>query len=49
MSEESSVSSCEPVDRLDDPASGARYCRILNEVPTVLMIGIGILIVVKPF
>lgn len=28
---------------------GSRYFRILNEVPTVLMIGIVILVVVKPF
>ena len=27
----------------------ARYFRILNEVPTVLMIGIVILVIVKPF
>ena len=27
----------------------ARYYRVLNEVPTVLMIGIVILVVVKPF
>jgi putative membrane protein len=27
----------------------ARYYRILNEVPTVLMIGIVILVIVKPF
>ncbi len=27
----------------------ARYFRILNEVPTVLMIGIVVLVVVKPF
>ena len=27
----------------------ARYYRILNEIPTVLMIGIVILVVVKPF
>jgi hypothetical protein len=29
--------------------SGARYYRILNEVPTVLMIGIVILVDFKPF
>ena len=27
----------------------AKYFRILNEVPTVLMVGIVILVVVKPF
>jgi len=27
----------------------ARYFRILNEIPTVLMIGIVILVIVKPF
>jgi putative membrane protein len=27
----------------------ARYYRILNEVPTVLMIGIVVLVIVKPF
>ena len=27
----------------------ARFYRILNEVPTVLMIGIVILVIVKPF
>jgi putative membrane protein len=27
----------------------AKYYRILNEVPTVLMIGIVILVIVKPF
>jgi putative membrane protein len=33
-------------DRNDKPQ---RYFRILNEVPTVLMIGIVILVIVKPF
>ncbi len=33
-------------DRNDRPA---RYFRILNEVPTVLMIGIVVLVIVKPF
>jgi protoporphyrinogen IX oxidase len=28
---------------------GARFYRILNEIPTVLMVGIIILVVVKPF
>jgi putative membrane protein len=33
----------------DDNTRPARYFRILNEVPTVLMIGIVILVIVKPF
>ena len=33
----------------DRNAQPARYFRILNEVPTVLMIGIVILVIVKPF
>ena len=33
----------------DRNARPARYYRILNEVPTVLMIGIVILVIVKPF
>jgi putative membrane protein len=33
----------------DRNARPARYFRILNEVPTVLMIGIVILVIVKPF
>ncbi len=33
-------------DRNDRPA---RYFRILNEVPTLLMVGIVILVIVKPF
>jgi putative membrane protein len=42
------------VRRLKDFASDsntrpARYYRVLNEVPTVLMIGIIILVIVKPF
>ena len=28
---------------------GARFYRIINEVPTVFMIGIVILVIVKPF
>ena len=39
------------VRRFANDANGksARYFRILNEVPTVLLIGIVILVVVKPF
>lgn len=33
----------------DRNTRGARYFRVLNEVPTVLLIGIVILVVVKPF
>lgn len=33
----------------DDYRHSARFFRILNEVPTLLMIGIVILVVVKPF
>jgi protoporphyrinogen IX oxidase len=33
----------------DRNARPARYFRILNEVPTLLMIGIVILVIVKPF
>ena len=33
----------------DANAHGARFYRILNEVPTLLMIGIVILVIVKPF
>jgi putative membrane protein len=33
----------------DSNTRPARYFRILNEVPTVLMIGIVILVIVKPF
>lgn len=33
----------------DDNQKSARFYRILNEVPTVLMIGIVILVIVKPF
>jgi putative membrane protein len=33
----------------DKNTKPARYYRILNEVPTVLMIGIVILVIVKPF
>ena len=33
----------------DDNARPARYFRILNEVPTILLIGIVILVTVKPF
>ena len=33
----------------DENVKSARYFRVLNEVPTVLMIGIVILVVVKPF
>jgi protoporphyrinogen IX oxidase len=33
----------------DANARPARYFRVINEVPTVLMIGIVILVIVKPF
>ena len=33
----------------DRNQKSARYYRVLNEVPTVLMIGIVILVIVKPF
>ena len=33
----------------DSNTRPARYYRILNEVPTVLMIGIVVLVIVKPF
>jgi putative membrane protein len=33
----------------DDNRHGARFYRLMNEVPTVLLIGIVILVVVKPF
>lgn len=33
----------------DENTRSARYYRILNEVPTVLMIGIVIFVIVKPF
>jgi protoporphyrinogen IX oxidase len=33
----------------DRNTRSARYWRIMNEVPTLLMIGIVILVVVKPF
>lgn len=33
----------------DRNARGARFFRLINEVPTVLMIGIVIMVVVKPF
>jgi len=35
--------------REDAETCGGRYFRVLNEVPTVLLIGIVILVVVKPF
>lgn len=34
---------------IDGPRRTTRYWRLMNEVPTVLMIGIVILVVVKPF
>lgn len=34
---------------LDERAHGPRFFRVVNEVPTVLMIGIVVLVVVKPF
>ncbi len=33
----------------DENKRSQRYYRILNEVPTVLMIGIVIFVIVKPF
>ncbi|MEC8199390.1 MAG: CopD family protein, partial [Pseudomonadota bacterium] len=33
----------------DQNRQSARYFRILNEVPTVLLIGIIILVIVRPF
>ena len=33
----------------DSNARDARYYRLINEVPTVLMIGIIVLVIVKPF
>lgn len=33
----------------DENERSARYFRVLNEVPTLLMIGIVILVIVKPF
>lgn len=33
----------------DDNLKASRYFRILNEVPTVLMVGIVVLVIVKPF
>ncbi|GIK82760.1 MAG: membrane protein [Alphaproteobacteria bacterium] len=33
----------------DERAHGPRFFRVVNEVPTVLMIGIVVLVVVKPF
>ncbi|QFT29158.1 protoporphyrinogen oxidase HemJ [Roseibium porphyridii] len=33
----------------DENTKSARFYRLLNEVPTVLMIGIVILVIVKPF
>lgn len=33
----------------DENTRSTRYYRVLNEVPTVLMIGIVILVIVKPF
>ena len=33
----------------DSNLKSARYWRLMNEVPTVLMIGIVVLVIVKPF
>ena len=33
----------------DDNSHSARFYRVMNEVPTLLMIGIVILVVIKPF
>ncbi|WP_422373928.1 protoporphyrinogen oxidase HemJ [Roseibium sp.] len=43
------LSSCVKKFARDENTKPARYYRILNEVPTVLMIGIVIFVIVKPF
>lgn len=43
------LSRCVKVFARDENTRPARFYRILNEVPTVLMIGIVILVIVKPF
>ena len=43
------LSRCVKTFAKDENTKSARYYRILNEVPTVLMIGIVILVIVKPF
>lgn len=43
------LSKCVKRFAADENTKPARYYRILNEVPTVLMIGIVILVIVKPF
>ncbi|RYE63799.1 MAG: TIGR00701 family protein, partial [Rhizobiaceae bacterium] len=34
---------------IDGPRKTARYWRLMNEIPTVLMIAIVIMVIVKPF
>ena len=43
------LSRCVKVFARDEITRPARFYRILNEVPTLLMIGIVILVIVKPF
>jgi putative membrane protein len=43
------LSRCVKTFARDENTRPARYYRILNEVPTVLMIGIVIFVIVKPF
>lgn len=43
------LSKCVKAFAADQNTRPARFYRILNEVPTVLMIGIVILVIVKPF
>ena len=43
------LSSCVKKFARDENKKSQRYYRILNEVPTVLMIGIVIFVIVKPF
>jgi putative membrane protein len=43
------LSRCVKVFARDENTRPARFYRILNEVPTLLMIGIVILVIVKPF
>ncbi|TWF46619.1 protoporphyrinogen oxidase HemJ [Neorhizobium alkalisoli] len=34
---------------IDGPRKSSRYWRLLNEIPTLLMVGIVLLVIVKPF
>ncbi len=43
------LSRCVKTFARDENTRSARFYRILNEVPTLLMIGIVILVIVKPF